>query len=217
VPALVLFGVLTSATTFMLLLVVPDSSWFTLSMVLEFQVTRLVPFVACFALGVYAQSQAWFADRKPLGSLTLLGALSVVLSGVYVWFGQPMFADTSGTARFSVGYLLGVALLRSFLLLALLAFLVSFGVAYWNRGNRLDRQLASSSYDIYLVHFFIIVALQTALLKWIGGPVAPKVAIVFFAALGLSVVVSRWVLARHSRAFAVAILVLFAFCLVVRP
>jgi glucans biosynthesis protein C len=215
--ALIVFGLATSAGHFALLLLVPDSSWFTLNMFLEFQVTRLVPFAGCFALGVYAESCGWFTVGRPLGSLTLWGALSVVLSAAYLWYGQPMFIDTSRTASLSVGYLLVFALLRSFLLLSLLVFLVSFGVTYWNRANGLDRQLASSSYDIYLVHFLIVVALQAALLKWIGGPVAAKIAIVFFAALGLSFAFSRWVLARHSRAFVIAILVLFGFCLIARP
>ena len=105
--ALVVFGLLTSVAYFVLLLVVPDSSWFTLYMFLEFQVTRLVPFAAYFAFGVYAQSRGWFADGKPLGSLTLWGAISAVLAVAYLVFGQPMFADTAGTANLSVGYLAG--------------------------------------------------------------------------------------------------------------
>jgi hypothetical protein len=62
-----------------------------------------------------------------------------------------------------------------------------------------------------------VVALQAALFKWSGGPVPVKIAIVFLAALVSSFAISRWVLARHSRAFGVAILALFVFCLVVRP
>jgi len=215
--ALVAFGVLTSAAYFILLLFVPDSSWFTLYMFLEFQVTRLVPFAGCFAFGVYAQSRGWFADGRPLGSLTLWGALTALLAVAYLVFGQPMFADTAGTANLTVGYLLIFAFLRSFLLLSLLVILVSFGVRYWKHASGLDRQLAAASYNIYLVHFFVVVGLQAALLGWIGGPVLLKIAIVFLAALTLSFAFSRWVLARHSRAFAIAILVLFVFCLFVRP
>ena len=214
---LVVFGLLTSIAYFVLLLVVPDSSWFTLYMFLEFQVTRLVPFAAYFAFGVYAQSRGWFADGKPLGSLTLWGAISAVLAVAYLVFGQPMFADTAGTATLSVGYLAVFAFLRSFLLLSLLVVFASFGVRYWNRASGLNRQLATASYNIYLVHFFIVVALQAALFKWSGGPVPVKIAIVFLAALVSSFAISRWVLARHSRAFGVAILALFVFCLVVRP
>jgi peptidoglycan/LPS O-acetylase OafA/YrhL len=215
--ALMSFGLLTSAAYFILLLLVPDSSWFTLYMFLEFQVTRLVPFAGCFALGVYAQSRGWFADGRPLGSLTVWGALSTLLAVAYLIFGQPMFADTAGTAHLAVGYLLVFAFLRSFLLLSLLVVLVSFGVRYWNYARGLDRQLAAASCYIYLVHFFIVVGLQAALLGWIGGLVAAKIAIVFLVALALSFAISRWVLERHSRAFAVAILALFVFCLFVRP
>jgi glucan biosynthesis protein C len=215
--ALVVFGLLTSAAYFILLLFVPDSSWFTLYMFLELQVTRLVPFGGYFAFGVYAQSRGWFADGRPLGSLTLWGALSAVLAVVYLVFGQPMFVNTAGTANLTVGYLLVFAFLRSFLLLSLLVISVSFGVRYWNYASGLNRQLAAASYNIYLVHFFIVVALQAALLRWIGGPVPVKIAIVFLAALTVSFAFSRWVLARHSRAFAIAIMALFVFCLVARP
>ncbi|MBI5584546.1 MAG: acyltransferase family protein [Deltaproteobacteria bacterium] len=215
--ALVVFGVLISDVYFILLLFVPDSSWFTLYMFLEFQVTRLVMFAGYFAFGVYAQSRGWFADGKPLGSLTWWGALSLGLAIAYLVFGQAMFADTAGTADLTVGYLLIFAFLRSFILLSLLVILVSFGVRYWNNASGLGRQLAAASYNIYLVHFFIVVALQAALLRWIGGPAPVKIAIVFLAALTLSFAFSRWVLTRHSRAFVIAILALFVFCLVSRP
>ena len=215
--ALVVFGLLTSVAYFILLLFVPDSSWFTLYMFLELQVTRLVPFAGYFAFGVYAQSRGWFADGRPLGSLTLWGALSAVLAVVYLVFGQPMFVNTAGTANLTVGYLLVFAFLRSLLLLSLLVISVSFGARYWNYANGLNRQFAAASYNIYLVHFFIVVALQAALLRWIGGPVPVKIAIVFLAALTVSFAFSRCVLARHSRAFAIAIMALFVFCLVARP
>jgi hypothetical protein len=140
-----------------------------------------------------------------------------VLAVVYLVFGQPMFVNTAGTAHLTVGYLLVFAFLRSFLLLSLLVVLVSFGVRYWNDASGLNRQLTAASYDIYLVHFFIVVALQAALLRWIGGPVPVKIAIVFLAALTVSFAFSRWVLARHSLAFAIAIVALFVFCLVARP
>jgi glucan biosynthesis protein C len=215
--ALVTFGLLMSLAYFVLLLLVPDSSWFTLYMFLEFQVTRLVPYAGAFAFGIYAQSHGWFSDGKPLGSLSLWVAASVVLAVTYLAFGQPVFVDTAGTAALSTGYLLAFALLRSFLLLSLLVVFVSFGLRYWNYANKLDQQLAATSYNIYLVHFFIVIALQMAFLGWAGGPVPVKIAIVFLAALALSFGISRWILARHARVFALVILGLFVFCLFVRP
>jgi glucans biosynthesis protein C len=215
--ALVVFGLLTSVGYFALLLYFPDSSWFTLHALLEFQVTRLVPYAGTFALGLYAKSHGWFAEGKPLGSVTLWGAISSVLAVAYLLVGWPVFADTAGTANLSVGLLLVFAFLRSFLLLSLLVVLVSFGARNWNHSSGLGRQLSATSYDIYLTHFWFVVGIQAALLKWTGGPVLAKVLIVFVAALALSFTISRWVLARHSRAFALVILALFVFCLAVRP
>jgi hypothetical protein len=140
-----------------------------------------------------------------------------LLAVAYLIFGQPVFVDTAGTALLSAGYLLAFALLRSFLLLSLLVTFVSFGLHYWNHANKLDQQLAATSYNIYLVHIFIVIALQSALLEWMGGLVPIKIAIVFLIALALSFGISRWVLARHARAFALVILGLFVFCLVFRP
>ncbi len=114
--ALVLFGLLTSVAYFVVLLLVPDSSWFMLHILLEFQVTRLVPYAGYFAFGVYAYSRGWFIEGKPIEHWEWWGALSVVLASVYLAIGQPMFADTGGTADFSAGYLMLFAFLRSFLI-----------------------------------------------------------------------------------------------------
>ena len=214
---LMVFGLLTFAGYFILLLLFPDSSWFTMHALLEFQVTRLVPYAGTFVFGIYAYSRRWFADGKPLGSVALWGTISGVLAVAYLVVGQPVFVDTPGTANLSVGLLLVFAFIRSFLLLSLLVTFISFGARYWNHSSRLDRQLSATSYNIYLTHYWFVVGIQAALLNWAGGPVLAKIAIVFVAALALSFSISRWVLARHSCVFALAILALFAFCLTFRP
>jgi glucans biosynthesis protein C len=217
ITALLAFGGLTFATYFILLLLVPDSSWFTVYMFLEFQVTRLVPFAACFALGVFSQSHGWFAGRKLPGSWIARTGLSIVLAYAYLRFGQPVFKDVAGAAHFSIGYLLTFAIIRTWLLFAVLTTLVSFAYELWNKAGAAGKRLAAVSYDIYLVHFLVVVALQKALMKWAGGLAAAKIVIVFAAALAISYAFSRWILARHARAFVIFILILFAFCLAVRP
>ncbi len=214
---LVLVGLLTSVGYFALILLVPDSSWLMLHIFLEFQVTRLVPYAGYFAFGVYAQSRGWFADGKPIEHWGWWGLLSVVLSVLYLFAGQPIFADTAGTGSFSASYLMLYAFLRSFLMLSLLVVFASFGVRWWNRGNRLDAQLAGASYNMYLVHLFPIIGLQEMMLAWTGGPVAIKGAVVFLGTVAVSYAISRWILVRHSRALAVAVMALFVFCLFVRP
>jgi hypothetical protein len=170
-----------------------------------------------FAFGVYAQSRGWLADGKAPGSLALWSALSGFLTIAYLVIGQPVFADTAGTAHLPTGFLMAFAFIRSFLLLSLLMLLVSIGASHWNRSRWLDRQLAATSYNIYLTHFWFVLIIQGALIKWTGGVVLAKVAIVFAGSLVLSYALSRWVLGRFSRAFALGILALFVFCLAVRP
>jgi glucan biosynthesis protein C len=215
--ALLLFGALTSALYFVSLLLIPDTSWFTLSAFLEFQVTRLAPYAGCFALGVYAQSRGWFGEGKPLGSLTVWGPISAALAAAYLVLGQPIFNDPAGAMRLPVGLLLAFALIRSFLLLSLLVLLVSVGARYWNRSNSFDQQLGQTSYNIYLTHYWAVILTQGALLDWTGGPVLAKIAIVLVVALAMSFAISRWVIGRWPRAFALALLALFVFCLAVRP
>jgi peptidoglycan/LPS O-acetylase OafA/YrhL len=215
--ALMYFGLLTCAGYYGSLLLFPDSSWFTLHLFLEFQVTRLVLFAGYFAFGAYAQSRGLFAGGKAPGSLAAWAALSGILAIAYLLFGQPVFADTTGTAQLPAGYLLVFALVRSALLLSVLMLLVSAGISYWNRSRWLDRQLGATSYNIYLVHFWPLLALQAALLRWTGGPVPAKAGLVFLATLAVSYAISRWVLGRFPRALALGILLLFVVCMAVRP
>ena len=177
----------------------------------------MVPYAGSFAFGVYAQSRGWFADKKPLGSLSLWAVICGTLAVAYLLIGRPVFTDTAGAANLSVGFLVVFAFIRSFLLLSFLVAFFSFSLRHWNHSNSLDRQLSATSYDIYLTHYWFIVAVQAGLLKWAGGPVLVKVAVVFILTLALSFAISRWVLARHSRAFAMVLLALFVFCLAVRP
>lgn len=215
--ALTVFGVLICAVYFASLLLVPDSSWFTLSAFLEFQVTRLPLFAGCFALGVYAQSHEWFSTGRTPGSLAVWTALAAAASVAFLAFGRPMFTPEGATAAHAIGYLLGFAALRSLLLVSVLVVSLYLGARFWNRSGGLDRLLAPASYDIYLVHMFVVVGLQTALLTWVAGPAAAKIGIVFVAGLALSFALAKWLVGRHARAFAVGILALFALCLVIRP
>ncbi len=214
---LLLFGLLTCAAYFVILLLLPDATWFKLGVFLEFQAPRLVLFAGYFALGLYAQSRGWFTDGKPLGSLAVWGAISVALSAAYLVVFQPLVADLGGTSHLSVGLVLAFAFVRSFLTLSLLIVLVSAGARYWNRSGDLERQIAETSYNIYLTHIWFVVAIQENLMPWTGGLALAKIAIVLVAGLVLSFAVSKWVIGRHPRVFTAALMALFVFCLAVRP
>ena len=214
--ALALFGVLTFVGYFLSLLLVPDTSWLTSAMFLEFQPTRIVLLICYFALGVYAQSRQWFAGAKSLGNPALWGGISVALAIAYLVVGQPLFLNLAGIPGLSITLLLPFALLRSFLTLSIFFFLLSVSFRYWNRTTRFDREFSATSYDIYLSHVWFVVMIQGALLQWSGSSLT-KASIVFLVVLGVSFAISRWAIGRHGRATAAVIIALFVFCLVFRP
>jgi glucan biosynthesis protein C len=213
---LAVFGVLTFVVYFVSLVLIPDTSWVTLNIFLEFQPTRVVLLACYFALGIYAQSHKWFAGAKSLGNLALWGVISVALVVAYLFVGQPLFGDLAGVPGLPVGLLLPFAFIRSFLILSVLVVLVSAGVRYWNRSSRIDRELSATSYNTYLTLVWFVLIIQAALLGWIGSSLV-KFVIVFAVALGLSYAISRWVIARHGRPTAAVIVALLIFCLIVRP
>jgi glucan biosynthesis protein C len=213
---LALFGVLTFVGYFISLLIVPDTSWLTLGMFVEFQPTRLVLLVCYFALGVYARSRQWFAGARSLGNPALWGGISVALAIAYLIVGQPLFLILAGVPGLSIGLLLPFALIRSVLVLSVFLFLLTVGFRYWNRANRFDRELSATSYDIYLSHVWFVAIIQAALLQW-GGSSAIKALIVLLVVLGVSFAISRWAIGRHGRATAAVIVALFIFCLTFRP
>jgi glucan biosynthesis protein C len=210
---LALFGVLTSIVYFAVLLLIPDTSWLTLSWFLEFQPTRIVLFASYFALGVYVQTHRWFDGGMPLGRITLWGAVTAVLALAYIVMAQTLYAEAQGL---SVIFLLSFAFIRSFFLLSLLVVIVSAGIRYWNRSSRLDLQLSKTSYNIYLSHLWFVVILQDGLLE-LSSPVLAKFAIVLLVAFALSFAVSRWVIGRYPRGTATVLVALLIFCLAVRP
>jgi hypothetical protein len=213
---LALFAVLTFVGYFTSLLILPDTSWLTLGMFLEFQPTRLVLLVCYFALGVYAQSRQWLAGARSLGNPALWGGISVALAIAYLMVSQPLFLDLAAVPGPSIGLLLPFALIRSVLVLSILFFLLTVGFRYWNRANRFDRELSATSYDIYLSHVWFVAIIQAALLQW-SGLSAIKALIVFLVVLGVSFAISRWAIGRHGRATAAVIVALFVFCLMFRP
>ncbi|MCL5949490.1 MAG: hypothetical protein M1490_03320, partial [Candidatus Bathyarchaeota archaeon] len=65
--ALLAFGLACTVGYFVSLLLVPDASWLTINLIIQFQPSKLLIFAACFGLGVYGYSKNWFTDGKQIG------------------------------------------------------------------------------------------------------------------------------------------------------
>jgi glucan biosynthesis protein C len=184
--ALLLFGLLTAMAYFVATLLIPDELWVMVNLLVQFQPTRTVLYVAYFGLGVYAASKKWFADGQPPGRLGIWLSVTLLLSIALLAVGQAVFANPDTSHHLPAGLLLALALIRSYLCLSVLVVFVSYAIKYWNKPSPFNQRLAASSYGIYLTHITIIVPLQRALMMWSGGPALIKAGIVFFLGLAVS-------------------------------
>jgi glucan biosynthesis protein C len=210
-PALLVFGLIITAGYFMSLLLVPDTSWLTVKLFLQCQPSKLIIFAACFGLGIYGYSKNWFLDGKPLGRLSIWGPAVLILAIAFIFVGQNVFQNPTSTQALGPAYLLLYAVIRSFLLLAVLVTFCSLGVQYFNRPSRFINTIADNSYYIYLVHIFFVSMFQDILEIWPGGPVEIKMLIVFAVSLSISYVISRWIFKKIPRWWGLLIMVALFF------
>jgi glucan biosynthesis protein C len=210
--AILAFGVVCTVGYFVSLLLVPDSSWLTINLFLEFQPSKLFIFAACFGLGIYAYSKNWFSNGKQIGKLSLWLPATLLLSAAFLIVGQDMFQNPLTTTALSPSYLLVYAALRSFLLLSVTLMVCSLGVRYFNRPSFAISTVANNSYNIYLLHLFFVSTFQDILMIW-AGPIEIKIAIVFGISLLISYSISRWIFKKTSRWKGLIILAIISFAL----
>lgn len=206
--ALLLVGVLTSVGYFLTILLIPDMSWATIDLLLQFQPTNLVLYIGYFALGVYAFSRKWFADGEPPGQLAFWVPACVVLTIGFLVVGQDVFANPATSHELSPGLLLVFAFVRSFLCLAVVVVFTSYAIQYWNRPSSLNQTLAAHSYNIYLAHVIFVMPFQDILMVWQGGPLMVKAGIVTLLAILVSIGISK-LIRRFPRGFAIGLFGLF--------
>jgi glucan biosynthesis protein C len=210
--AILAFGIVCTVGYFVSLLLVPDASWLTINLFLEFQPSKLFIFAACFGLGIYAYSKSWFAEGKQIGKLSLWAPATILLSAAFLVVGQDVFQNPLTTTALSPAYLLLYASLRSFLLLSVMITVCSLGVRYFNRPSHAISSLADNSYYIYLLHLFFVSTFQDILMIW-PGPIEIKIAVVFGISLMISYAISRWIFKKTSRWKGLIILSIISFVL----
>ncbi len=200
---------LTSAGYLGVSLFIPDMSWVRIDLLLQFQPTHLVFYIAYFALGVFAYSRRWFAGDEFPRRLSIWVPISLLLTVGFLVTGQRIFSNPATSLDVSTALLAPFSLLRSFLCLAFLVVIIAVALRYGNRVSAFNRDLAANSYNIYLVHLVLVVMFQHTLMVWPGGPPMVKAGIVFLLALLISYGISR-LINRFPRGFAVFLLGLFA-------
>ncbi len=139
-------------------LYMPLGVWAQASSFLVLQPIRLPLYGGMFFLGVYANRHGWFL-RRPLPGALWCWIVVMVLAevGFIYWFlNRQQFFGIFGWMLFAVGT-------RVVFALSMTVILTTLGYRYWNTSSGLHRMLSRTSYDLYLLHLPLLVALQYGL------------------------------------------------------
>ncbi len=181
-----------------------DGYWAKIGGLLLFRPDRMPLFAGMFGLGVYASSRSWFVLHPLPGSVWLWSVAGFVLTSALLVGSRVIYADA---ASFQLSMAHG--LLRAFLCLSYVGLLVSIGHKYWNSPSRIDRNLAASSYDIYLIHMPIVVIFQF-IFHSMDLSIFLKFTLVFSLSLLLSLGISRYLIRPRPKLSILLLLIAFA-------
>jgi len=183
-----------------------DGAWIRIGGLLLFQPTRVPLYAGLFCLGIYAYSRNWFVLRKLPGTSWAWLAASLVLLLAFLTASGAFYDQTATTTLYLA---LSHGLLRTFLCLSLIGFFTSLAYSRWNSPTRINRSLAASSYDIYLIHLPIVVLIQLAMFFLNISPLI-KFGVVCMMSLMISWGLSSLMIRPYPRVAVTALLAVFS-------
>jgi peptidoglycan/LPS O-acetylase OafA/YrhL len=196
---LLVFGLLMSIVYFIMLMLIPKIDDFVFWGFLVFEPTKLVFYAGYFALGAYIYSKNRFIKEQNIGHIIFWTVILVISLVAFLVIGKEILVERSIPKVFPLASLVLYSVARSMFCLSVFIVLVFLATRFWHSTPDFAKKLSQNSYHIYIIHFFIVLALQAALIKWQGGPTWLKLAIVFFTALIISYLISQYITNRYPR------------------
>ncbi len=177
--------------------------WITIGSLIQFQASKIILYISCFSLGVYAFSKNWLINGKTPGHFLFWTILSF---GLMYCQGKVL---TMLMHKFSIGLALSWVLMHTFLVFTILLALISFGMNHWNNPSKVSRQFSTNAYNIYLSHMLFVIVVQLLLLKWVSITIVVKFTIVLFSAILLSYLISQYAIKPFPKTSVAGMIALF--------
>ena len=151
---------------------IPDSSnpepLFTLGNVIQFRPSRIFQFMIYFTFGILTFQKKWIEQGKFPGHLTTwIISFMIILIGYF--YTRNLMLNGPEDLKKVIGPVLFWFFLN-FLTISTLGLVTSLALRWWNRASALNQNLASNSYNMYLVHYIFVVLLQLIFLPVTGLP-----------------------------------------------
>jgi glucan biosynthesis protein C len=193
------------------------TNWFTLANIIQFQPVSLPVFLIYFVMGVVVNRNKWIERGKFPGHLNTWLISTGFLLIIYLFVLHAFLtAPVHSKEIYIYGFL--TAPFRSLIIMSFLGFFSSLAVKYWNRPTRIDQNLASNSYDIYLSHYIFVFVFQLILLTIPGIPPLFKFMIVSTLSISCAYIASRFLIKPCPKVtVALSFILLIAMFVVIRP
>lgn len=166
------------------------NGWFSTVSIIQCQMGKLIIYAGYFSLGCYAYSRQWFTNEQAFGRPWGWILFCFLLFGANMM----MFGIITKQASPSFGLRIAFVVLYPLWALSFLGSFISIADKYLNRSNRITREIASNSYNMYLAHYIFPMTLPLLLSSWTGGPVLLKFTIVAVITILASFGISRYIM-----------------------
>ena len=207
-----------------LFLVIPATrdpeAWVSFSGFIELQPSRLFLHLIYFGLGILTYKNKWIERAIFPGHLItwtisffILLISFYYINGLYI---KNIYLNAPGNLIIVCGT--AAFFLRNLLTMSILSLSMALAVRYWNRPTKINRNLASNSYDMYITHYPIVIILQFALFFIPGITGLIKFGVVSTLSIIFTYLVSQFLMKPFPRiAAAAAFILLIIMFVFIRP
>ena len=200
-----------------LFFLIPGSSnpepLFTLGNFIQFRPSRMFQFVIYFIFGILTFQKKWIEQGKFPGHLTTwIISFMIILIGYF--YTRNLMLNGPEDLKKVIGPVLFWFFLN-FLTISTLGLVTSLALKWWNRASALNQNLASNSYNIYLVHYIFVLVFQLVFLPGAGLPGMLKFGVVSALSVVCTYLVCEFLLKPFPRITAGSAIGLFVILIIV--
>ena len=190
-------------------------SWFTFGNIVQFRVSRVFLHVTYFTLGILTFKWKWIERGKFPGHLkTWVIAFLMILVPFYASRASMLFGPPELKQLFGLVFWFCL----NFFTISVLGLSSSLAIKYCGRTTPLSQNLAANSYNIYLVHYPLVIGFQLLFLILPGVPVLLKFVLVIFLSLVIGYGVSQFLIRRYPGKTVAVLATLFLIMIItIRP
>jgi len=180
--------------------------FFSLGNVIQFRPSRLFFFIIYFGMGIITYRNKWIERGKFPGHFKTWVISFMILLVAYLYardfmlHGPEHLEKVFGPVFFFI---------LNFLTISTLGLFTSLAVRHWNRPTRINRNLASVSYYMYLAHYIFVVAFQLMLFTLPGIPGLLKFGIVSALSILCTYLVCQFLIKPFPRMSVGVVIIMF--------